>query len=47
MVPLYNWAISKGYFIPKTEYQKNTKAKENFNSAYLEHDHYTDEILDE
>ena len=39
-IPLFEWAIENKYFTPKNELQKNAKAIENFNSAYLEHYHF-------
>ncbi len=42
-VPLYDWSVANGYFTPKNEFQKNSKAIANFSSAYLEHYHYKKE----
>ena len=39
-IPLFEWAIENDYFTPKNELQRNAKAIENFNSAYVEQYHF-------
>ena len=41
----YDWAISKGYFVPKTEEQRSPAFIERFSSASQEHYHYEDGSL--
>ena len=39
-VPVYDWAIEKGYFTPKKEHQSSAKFISRFTSASQEHYHY-------
>jgi hypothetical protein len=40
----YDWCISKGYFNPASEEQKQPKFKQQFSSAHQDHYHYEDEM---
>lgn len=40
-IPLFDWAIERGFFTPKSELQQGPKTKANFSSAPLEHYHFT------
>jgi hypothetical protein len=41
-VPVYDWAIEKGYFTPKQDYQSDGAFIGRFSSASQEHYHYED-----
>jgi hypothetical protein len=43
-IPVYDWAVAKGYFRPKNELQESGKFIGNFTCASLEHYHYEDGI---
>ncbi len=39
-VPVYDWVIASGYFVPNHPYQEEAPFIQRFSSAYLEHHHY-------
>ena len=39
-IAIYDWVIQQGYWQPKYESQKTTPFIAQFNSAYLQHEHY-------
>lgn len=41
-LPVYDWAINKGYFKPKKAADKSARFIQTFSSAYQEHCHYED-----
>lgn len=45
--PIYNWAIDKGFFTPKSENQKSSKFIASFSSAYQKHWHFTKRFCEE
>lgn len=45
-VGLYDWAIEKGYFDVKKDYQKESKFVEKFTCASINHFHFEDGKID-
>jgi hypothetical protein len=45
-IDIYNWTIQKGFFKIKNENQKSPKFIAQFSSAYLEHWHIENGIID-
>jgi hypothetical protein len=43
---IYHWTITNGFLKIKSEYQKSPKFIEKFSSAYLEHWHIENGIID-
>lgn len=44
-ISIYQWAINCGYFSPTREYMSQPRFVQNFNSAYLEHYHYSNGVI--
>lgn len=40
---VYDWVIKEDFWQPRNDLQKNSKFREKFTSAYLEHEHYFQE----
>lgn len=46
-VSVYQWVIDCGYFSPTREYMTKPHFIQTFNSAYLEHYHYSNGVINQ
>lgn len=46
-VPVYDWAVEKGYFKPKSDVDKSARFIGGFSTAYQKHWHFVDGVKEE